>query len=603
MKRKKTKKILATVLASTTALTALVGCKPRVDPWDSSDLAKDVMLVNIYDGGYGTDWAKVAAETFNAAHPENEYKIQIKPEKLDIGTVVSYSENGLNINRGEVAYFVGSNSDAIKNGVKKGVLSDLSDMLTKSPDGNDMTLQEKIRNYDVWKKAMSAEDGTGLYSLPYSDSIIGFVFNYDKFLEAGYLDTVSPSDTAAIAEIEAQGITYEVQNGQLIFKSYSGDYEYLLYEEGDVITACGRDGVYGSYDDGQPNTITEWDAMVQMIAADMKPFIFTGTYSYSYSISAFYSIIADVAGSDALETLYSSDSKGKEIELKDGTKTVITKENGYEAYKIKGIEEALDFLYTYMNVDTSRDNNYLHPVAYLESGYSHKQSQSSYLYAQATGGTSTNPEAAMLYDGTWWENEARPAFDSLVSAGYAEYGIGKQDFRYMLYPHYDESATTSKFSSYGSEVVVVPSVVDRDPAINAKKLAIVKDFLLYTMSDEVLQNFTVETSCVRPFHYDIPAEKYSQMSGFAKSFWALYADMENVEIVRPQIFESLVPAHTTDYKMFPVQLDSYSGYDATQWLNFINQYQSVYPNKQWIGKVTTNMYEQAQANWNKYFVE
>ncbi len=607
MKTNRTKKVVSVLLAMTTSIPMLVACKGggTFTPWDSASTDfSTTLMVTVYDGGYGTDWIKEAAKSFNEANSDSSYKVQIKAEKMDISTVRNYCEQGLNINRGECAYYVGTNRAEMRKGISQGVFADLSDMLTESPDNNGVTLKDKIRDYDTWQKAMSAADGTGLYSLPYSDSVIGFIFNYDQFVESGYLEKVSASDSSALNALKAQGIDYKVENNQVIFKSYSGSNQYILYKEGDIITSCGRDGIYGTYDDGQPNTIAEWDSMIKTIASDsIRPLIFTGTYSYSYSIAAFYSIIADVAGVEALETLFSSNSNGKEIQMKDGTTKVITPENGYEAYNIKGIEEALEFLYTYMNVDTTRDNNYLHPAAYLESGYSHKQAQSSYLYAQATGGTATNPESAMLYDGTWWENEARPSFNELEKANYKEYAFGKQDYRYMMYPHYDATSEGSIFSAYGSEAIVVPSKLDNDPVKSDEKLAVIKDFILYATSDEVLQNFTVETSCVQPYNYDIPADKFAQMTPFAKSYWAMYADKENVTFVRPGILECLTPRNLSEnnYRIFPVKVDSYEGNGPDQFLNYINQYQTVYPNKQWISKATESMYTQAKTNWSKYF--
>ena len=208
----KTKKIVGTILATVTALSTLASCKPPVHKWESDDLDADTLMVSVYDGGYGTNWIKVAAENFNAENPNSKYKIRIKAEKTDISTVRSYSEQGININRGECAYYVGGNADEIKRGVREGVFADLSDLLTREPDGDGRTIQEKIRNFDVWSTAFSDENGSGLYALPYSDSVVGFIFNYDKFLEDGFLTTVSPSDSAALAELTAQGVTYEIMN-------------------------------------------------------------------------------------------------------------------------------------------------------------------------------------------------------------------------------------------------------------------------------------------------------------------------------------------------------------------------------------------------------
>ena len=507
---KRTIKALCLILSAVIIAAAIAGCGQKVDDFDNTS----TLLVTVYDGGYGTSWATEAANKFNALHTNSKYEIKINAEKLGMSEMTKYVESGMNINRGECAYLIGIGDPSYL--IRNGLLSDLSDVLEMKPDGDNVTVKDKILNFSSWISVMSGSDGKGCYALPYADSTMGFVFNYDQFVDRGYLEFADPTDASVLSTIKEQGIEYEVKDGRIYFKSYSGDYKFFNYEEGDVITSCGRDGIYGSYDDGQPDTIEEWQNMIDTIYYDnVNPFIFSGTYSYSYSISAFQSIFADIAGAENFETFYSMDSKGKEVELSDGRKVVITPENGYEVYKIKGISEALSFLYEYMNVDTNREKNYLHPAAYLESGYSHKQAQSSYLYAQATGGTSTNPESAILYDGSWWENEASPQFSTLANSGYPEYSFGNQDFRPLLYPKYSASSSKkSLFSTYGNCGMFVPAKIHNDATENAARIKCVKEFLAYVLSNDILKSFTLETGNIQPYKYDIPKSDFSKMTKY-----------------------------------------------------------------------------------------
>lgn len=587
--------MLSLLLVSATAISC--GGK-KVEDFDNSS----TLLITIYDGGYGTSWASTAAEAFNAAHSDSKYEIKIKPEKLDTPTMIKYIESGMNINRGECAYFIGLGDPTP--GIRKGLFADLTDVLLMKPDGNNVTIKDKVLNFDAWKAVVSGENGNGCYALPYADSTMGFIFNYDRFVEKGYLKFADANSAEVKAELTAQGIEYEIENNRIYFKSYSGDYLFFNYEEGDVITDCGRDGIYGSYDDGQPDTIEEWNTMVDTIYYDnVNPFIFSGTYSYSYSVSAFESIFADIAGVENFETFYTMDSKGKEVELIDGRKVVITPDNGYEVYKIKGISEALEFLYKYMNVDTAREKNYLHPVAYLESGYSHKQTQSSYLYAQATGGTETNPESAILYDGSWWENEASPQFDTLAKSGYPEYSFGSQDFRPLLYPKYEGSSSEkSVLATYGACGMYVPYKIHNDPTENTARISFVKEFIAYVLSNDVLKAFTLETGNIQPYAYTIDESEFKNMSKYALSNWAMYSDSKNIEIIRPQIFELNRPkkVKAENFYSFYLVLDSYTGSGEGQFLNMINLLQSDYPNGSFIPVVIDKMYTYAQASWDKY---
>lgn len=595
------KKTVKSICAlSLTAIVAVggVACGKKIDSFDNTR----TLLVSIYDGGYGTQWASNAAEAFNNAHPDSKYEIKIKAEKLDTATMGRYIESGMNISRGDCAYLLGLGDPTSL--IRNGLLEDLSDVLEMTPDNDGVTIKSKINNFEDWQSVVSDSDGNGCYGLPYADSTMGFVFNYDKFVENGWLSFADANSDDVKAELTNQGIEYEIENNRIYFKSYNGDYEYFNYEEGDVITTCGRDGIYGSYDDGQPDTIEEWENMINLIYYDqIKPFIFTGTYSYSYSISAFYSIFATMAGKDAFSTFYSMDSNGKEVELTDGRKVVITPENGYEVYKMKGIEEGLSFLYEYMNVDTKREKNFLHPAAYLESGYSHKQAQASYLYAQATGGTNTNPESAIFYDGSWWENEAKPSFDALEKSGYPEYGFGKQDFRPLLYPRYETNNAKSVRATYGSCSMYVPSKIHSDPTENEARLKFVKEFLAYVLSNDVLSAFTLETGEIQPYAYTIPATDFATMSKYAQANWAMYTDTENIEIVRPSILQLKMPTALKEnaFSHFTVSsLGSYSGKNAEQFLNMINLLQGEYPNGTFIEKVMENIYSTAQNSWSSY---
>ena len=580
-------------------MMTFVGCGgKKIEDFDSTS----TLLITVYDGGYGTSWASAAAEKFNAAHPESKYQVKINAEKLGMTEVTKYIESGMNINRGECAYLIGIGDPSYL--IRNGLLTDLSDVLEMKPDNNGITVRDKINNFDDWKSIMSDSHGNGCYSLPYADSTMGFVFNYDYFVEKGYLAFADPGDASVLNALTAQGVQYEVRNNRIYFKSYSGDYKFFNYEEGDVITACGRDGIYGSYDDGQPDTIEEWKTMVDTIYYDnVNPFIFSGTYSYSYSVSAFQSIFADIAGVENFEVFYSMDSKGREIELTDGRSVVITPANGYEVYKIKGISEALDFLYTYMNVDSARGKNYLHPAAYLESGYSHKQAQSAYLYAQATGGTNTNPESAILYDGSWWENEAKPQFATLAKSGYPEYAFGKQDFRPLLYPKYSASnSEKSVIATYGNCGMFVPYKIHNDAAENAARIQVIKEFLSYVLSNEILTAFTLETGNIQPYKYDIPQSEFGKMSKYALSNWAMYSDSEHVEIVRPQVLEFRKPQKLVEnnHYNYYLAIGNYTGSGESQFLNMINLLQADYSNGSFIPVVIEQMYSYAKTGWSKY---
>lgn len=604
--KKAFKRFLALAVMSMVALSA-VGCGKFVEEFDSSS----TLLVTVYDGGFGTAWASNAAKEFNDAHPDAAYKIKINPLKIGASDVKGYLENETNISRGECAYFVAPGGEALTNMIKDGYLCDLTDVMETTISGETKTIGDKLNDYDVWHSAFSDRNGNGWYAMPHSDAIMGFIFNYDIFVKNGWLYFVDPTDAAALAELTAQGVGYTVSGDKLKFTNYTGDYKYFNMEEGDYITTAGRDGIYGSYDDGQPNTIEEFDEMVKIIDADgVNPFIFSGMYSSIYCISAYYSILADVNGKDAFETFYTMDSNGASVSLKDGRSTVITPANGYEVYNLEGIEKGIDFLYWYMNANNnatstsgykSTVHNYLHSACVIGGGTSHKDAQGYYLYAQAMGSTATNNASAMLYDGAWWENEARSIFDDLVKK-YPDYAFGKQDFRMMLYPHYDSTTQGSAFSVFDNIVCMVPKKIHRDSVENENRLALIKEFVAYCYSDKILNDYVVETGNMRPYSFELSQENYNKMSKFAQSSWALYSDTENVTLVRPNISEYNIPLTLLEnhYQMYVPKFNDVLNQGATSFLGFINNKQSDFGDN--VAKaLSDNMYDNAMDKWSDYY--
>ena len=109
--------------------------------------------------------------------------------------------------------------------------------------------------------------------LPWDESIVGMVFDYKTFVENGWLNYASEDDKAALS---TQGITYTENNGVLYFASATGKVNYAV---GDVLLTAGKDGKYGTYDDGQPTTMAEFDDMLGNIAygnKKAKTFLYSG---------------------------------------------------------------------------------------------------------------------------------------------------------------------------------------------------------------------------------------------------------------------------------------------------------------------------------------
>lgn len=476
------------------------------------------IYIQIFDGGTGAVWLDTLAKEWNMAN--ETYEVIIDPQMIAVDDVMT--DVGTGSHRTDCYYVT---EVGFKQGIEKGDFEDLSDILDMKAEGETRTIGDKLLNKEKWLSLASDKNGDGCYLLPYADSMLGFVFNYDTFEKRGWLIAADASSQQVKDDLTAEGIVYSLgtylNTDALIFESSSSA---CNYEKGDVIMRAGRDGKYGTYDDGQPISFQEWSDMLGYIRGDgVDPFLITGKY-LTYINPVMYALIAQLGGIDDFNTYFSFNSEGKAMKMHDGTTKVITIDNGYDVYGLQSLYGALDFVNDYF-----ADPDYASSYSY-DGTLSHIDAQDKYILGEAN--TKNVSEAAMLVEGIWWENEARSRFKTMAEKEHKpEFTYGTRDYRYMLYPDIEGQAETEKsvMSTYDSGSFVVAKMKDE------AKLAALKEFIVYTLSDKALRYFTVETGCVRPFDYELTSSDREQMTSFAKNCYDIYKDTENVRVVRPFI--------------------------------------------------------------------
>ncbi|MBQ8658241.1 MAG: hypothetical protein IJ506_03825 [Clostridia bacterium] len=539
------KKLLHLALAATLATTALMSaCSPIGGQTQSDgDIGdKKRITVSVYNGGTGTQWIEDMAKVWNQT--SENYHITIRPEKID------YLLTELQTTPTADAYYTADAS--YFSAVKGGLLEDLSDILSLKMDGDTKTIGEKFEAvpdwYNDWKQ-IATNSGQGMYLLPYADMFNGISFDYDLFRERGWLISADKNDSQVIADLAAQGVQCNVSGTEILCTGYTGDLDYFYYDINEPIMSAGKDGLYGTYDDGQPTTEEEWNRMLANISATAKVFLWSGMYD-SYVNLTFEAVMAQYSGMDAFDAWITFDSNGKEVTMSDGTKKVITIDNGYEVYGLDGYKRAFEFMKKYFN-----NSLYNHPKCI--SNITHLEAQNLYLlgfYEQAD-----NPLTAMLVDGAWWENEARAMFEALKESGETDRGYGKRDYRYMLLPKLegqkgiDDAGNGSVLAVQNSGTVMVPKMEDKE------KLAAVKEFIAYTMSDENLRKFTVQTGVINPYYYELTEADREAMTPLANATWDIYHDTENIGLVRPTLLQATVPVRFLDTTSTVKELPFYAG--------------------------------------------
>lgn len=514
---------------------------------------REQIYVNVYNGGVGTEWFENLRNEWNA----NNDKYEIIPDllKKETSDIKAEIEAGISSkSTSPLCYF--SISSNLKSVINIDGFLDISDMLDKKPDGEDgMTVREKMSEYyEDWKNVASSDIKGGTYLLPWNESMNGFVYNHDDFLSAGWLYYAENTQEVKDA-LSKQGIVFEESGERLTFVSSENP---TNYKEGGYILRAGKDGKYGTYDDGQPITESEWSAMLKKIATiptsqfgSARPFIWTGYYESEYTSYLQWAMMAQYSGTQFVKDFCSHDSEGRTYPMHDGTNASWSIDDGYKAYGAEASYQAMKFYSDYL-----MQHGYRHAAA-DDNGVDHGTAQSKYIYGNRK--EKTNPYSAMIIEGSWWENEARPSFAANDKL-YPERSFGKCDYRYMLLPDFEGGVqafgngkgTAVAISEASSFCIVKPT--DYDTQAAKDKIDALKDFLLFTLKEENLRKTTVMTGVVRPYKYTLTKEDREKMTPFGRNNFDLYMDTDNISRVRSNIY-STVPINyaTTGFNVYPVK--------------------------------------------------
>lgn len=469
--------------------------------------------VSMYEGGFGVDWMKQLAKEFNESTlKDTDYEVIIIPEKRLSNSIIQECSGKNPTNQ----LFVNAGNE-LKSGIELGYFTDMSDILSSEVDGaGNGTIQDKIANWDVWGNLYS-KSGQGCYALPYSVGFQGMVIDHQEFIDQGwYTFATEEADGTALA---SQGISYTKTDGKLTFVSATGT---VNYKAGDFILTKGKDGKFGTYDDGQPTTETEFEDMVNRIGENV--FIWGGGVA-EYLNSIFDAIFAQYEGMADYDVYYNYDSNGREIEFFDGTKEVVTLETGYKTRKMEGIKVAYEFFEKYFDYLNPDNAHLAHPTA-KNTAASQFDGQNKFLLGYQN--TTKNPQSAILIEGTWWENEATAMFKELDSRNR---GKGDREYRFLMLPDFEGQANDKSCLSV-TETGSICMSKDKDKV----REGYTKDFVRYLLRNESLRYITRSSGNILGYNYSMTEEDTAVMTPFQKNCWEMYYDKENIEIVPRKLY-------------------------------------------------------------------
>jgi hypothetical protein len=360
---------------------------------------------------------------------------------------------------------------------------------------------------------------------------MGLVFDYDLFLENGWLTYAAVSDKTAV---ESQGLERPGGGWPTSLRFLWRECGSCNYAVDDPVLTPGKDGLYGTYDDGEPTTWSAFDSMLDSIhAAGYTPLAYSGQLGQCYLDDMVKTYLAQYLGADRFNQYLDYDTSGTAVKLVDADgnsseEALSPKENGYKAYWIDGMNQTMDFIKKYFY-----STDYCSNICMQGTSQTVNDVQMTFLQSYAL----SNPDKkyAMIIEGNWWENEATSAFASIAKRDPSR-AKGKREYRYMMLPAIDGQGTSKNvMTSLETGGLLVKKQTDPN------RLAAIKQFILSTLTNDALAETCSISGLSRPYKFTMSSEQYNVMTPFQKTVYTIAQDGAHTDIVHPFIKKASVP--------------------------------------------------------------
>ena len=463
----KNKYLFLTSVGTLALIIGATGCKGRRSgsQWDPN---KTHITVATLDKGIGTAWLTNAAQEFMELY-KDATQFEAGKTGVEVAIVGSTSYDGSYVQNqalNEDIYF--TEGIPYRELSAQGKFYDMTE-----------TVNEKLTSFGESKSIMDKIDSTladyltvdgKVYGIPFYDSFYGLVYDMDLWNDEKL---------------------YLAKDGKFVNKS------------GDL--SLGTDNQAGTLDDGLPATYEEFDKLMKkLLDKQIIPYL-TSTPGIEYTANYLFNVFADYEGVENMKLTLTLNGTANDLveENWDGTGDVpiqapkaINNTNGYDLQRQVGRYKTLKF---FNDVLVNNPDNY------------NKQSESSHIGAQQSfiEGKQVGKPVAMLIEGSWWENEAKSAFESYEK----NYGTRSN---YAIMPIPFENAEKAAACNYKHTALSLSqSFGIISQSSQNKPLAL--EFMKFLHTDKMLSKFTRDTSITRPLNYEISAEDKDQLTTYAKS--------------------------------------------------------------------------------------
>lgn len=491
--KKNLKKIFACALASIAFCGAFSGCKgfggdeddEFNNRYNSEQKASMTELkIGVYNGGIGYEWAKKMALQFEEMYKDYSFESGKKGVYVNViaekeGYEQLYNLLSIGQETNDVYYlsdhdftnYVDLNknvclarevTDILQEKVYKdnGELAGAGETATKS-------MLDKQDSYFAWAWNEGTETEPVYYAFPYEYCLKGFIYDHDAI---------------------GQFMDYDGWNGT---PKTTDDFLDLLDRISDNytgITFAAQDSAASYTHMFQYGFVAQYEGE----AGAMLNLTYDGTCTFE-------------ANSFSAEDIAAEKAAGRMVENADGTLTAtITDENAWLLSQQTGKKKLAEFVRNILKTDYIDSN-----IVGVSQTYS--EVQKSFLFSAADP---TKKRIAMIFEGEWWENEARTYFDAMGRDIDQKYAYGNRDFRFMPIPQ-AEGGVNAKYTmlTEGAGHAFVNK--------NTKVYEAAKKWIQFQHSESSLKLFLQQTGCTLPYDFEMSESDLEQCTPFAASTYQM----------------------------------------------------------------------------------
>ncbi|MBR2871201.1 MAG: hypothetical protein IKB98_07500, partial [Clostridia bacterium] len=572
-----------------------VGTDPDtpVDPDDNVDPNAEPVEIYIqgYEAGVNLNWIRTLSDEFAQINANRSFVPGTRGVKFKIEGVSSTDSSSMQ-NANIHFYVMHGNfgADTARNLAAQEKVVSIDDVVSVQDDirydENEepylVSIREKVlprfyneslcyggessdQNIEAWyKEKYNLPDtfkwGT-CYGLPSYGITTGLSFDAYNFNYYG-LFLADPAWVAANPDGEGTLYnTYTCKFGTAVFVNGSGEGNLL---EG-AVKACGNDGLYNTWDDGQPTSMVELFILCDYMknVHQIAPLSSYGK-SHSKRQEMVNNLWSSLGGFDAAQSMFTYTSNGNAVKVVTGfentsafdgvsyiskpvtEEVVITPENGYLAYQTEARYYGISWL----------------QIAYEEGWYSTISGDSNISHLDCEdkfilNGLNGNPLLGMLIEGNYWYNEARKngSEDRFRNAArYDRPGVTEPDIQWMALPTKVTGTVTPnedgianpvnlEQGTYGS---AAPIVINAKYKNDANIIKLLKEFMAYLHTDDALSFYSGDQGVYRKsMDYGVKPEDRQRLSAFQKSFMDAYET--RCATLEPVQYSGLFPGKSITY--------------------------------------------------------